>query len=275
MPDIRLIALDLDGTLLDDDHATVPARNAAALRAAAARGVAVTIASGRAWALLTDVAAQLAAVRYAICSNGAAVLDRETGTWLVQQGIPRAQACRLFDILRRRRLPFEVYCSGKNLVERGLLELVRASAVTPEFLATFERHTGVVDSLDAGTEGLTVEKIHVFHVPPEDRQTVLDQAAETGPLSVACSFRENLELAAGGVTKCAALKTLCARLGVDRAQVMAFGDAGNDVEMLAWAGWSFAMANASAEALAAARFQTLSNREGGVGAAVEQYLLNG
>ena len=205
MPDIRLIALDLDGTLLDDDHATIPARNVTALRAAAARGAAVTIASGRAWALLTDVAAQLDMVRYAFCSNGAAVLDRETGNWLVQQALPHEQACRLFDLLRRRRLPFEVYCSGKNLVERGLVDVVRSAAVTPEFLETFERHSDIVDSLDAGTVGLAVEKVHVFHVPPEDRQTVLALAAETGPLSTTCSFGENLELAAGGVTKCAAL----------------------------------------------------------------------
>ena len=72
---------------------------------------------------------------------------------------------------------------------------------------------------------------------------------------------------------CAALRALCARLGIEAGQVMAFGDAGNDLEMLSWAGWSFAMANATPEAKAAARFQALSNTEGGVGAAVEQFLL--
>ena len=66
MEEIKLIALDLDGTLLDDDHATIPERNIRALRAAAAQGAAVSIASGRAWALLTDVAAQLGVIRYAV-----------------------------------------------------------------------------------------------------------------------------------------------------------------------------------------------------------------
>ena len=82
MTDIRLICLDMDGTLLDDDHATVPARNVRALRAAAARGAAVAIASGRAWSLLREAADQVGAVRYAVQSNGAAVLDVETGEGL-------------------------------------------------------------------------------------------------------------------------------------------------------------------------------------------------
>lgn len=272
-PDIRLIALDLDGTLLDEDHATVPERNIRALRAAEERGAAPAIASGRVWALLTDVAAQVGAVRYAICSNGASVLDTRTGAWIYRRGLPQNQANALFVLLRARRLPFEVYCEGKNFVERGLLDLVRtcARAVTPEFLNTFERHTEVADCLDEALAGMTVEKIHVFHVPPEEREEVLARMKETGPLSVSCSFRQNLELAAEGVNKGEALRALCAALGLDRDQVMAFGDAGNDLEMLSWAGWSFAMANASEEAKAAARFRTLSNREGGVGAALERW----
>ena len=68
------------------------------------------------------------------------------------------------------------------------------------------------------------------------------------------------------------MQALSARLGLGPEQVMAFGDAGNDLEMLAWAGWSFAMANASVEAKKAARYETGSNAEGGVGMAVERWL---
>ena len=82
MTDIRLICLDMDGTLLDADHATVPARNIRALRAASEQGAAVALASGRGWSLLRDAADQLGTVRYAVMSSGAAVLDLETGEWL-------------------------------------------------------------------------------------------------------------------------------------------------------------------------------------------------
>ena len=87
MRDIRLICLDMDGTLLDDDHATVPARNVRALRAAAARGAAVAIASGRAWSLLREAADQVGAVRYAVQSNGAA--SRSSGRAVQRRSTPR------------------------------------------------------------------------------------------------------------------------------------------------------------------------------------------
>ena len=61
---IKLIALDMDGTLLDNDHATVPPRNVAALRAASERGIKIAIASGRAWCLVEDVAREMGFVDY-------------------------------------------------------------------------------------------------------------------------------------------------------------------------------------------------------------------
>ena len=83
-----------------------------------------------------------------------------------------------------------------------------------------------------------------------------------------------MELTAPGVNKGSAVQALCARLGLAPEQVMAFGDAGNDLELLRWAGWSFAMGNASDEAKAAARYVTGSNTEAGVAMAVERYFLD-
>lgn len=275
MSDIRLICLDMDGTLLDDDHATVPQRNITALRAAAERGAAAVISSGRAWDLLREVDAQLGVTKYAVLSNGAAVLDVTSGEWLYRNCLSDQTRIPLIDLLLEWELPFEVYCQGKNYIQQDRRELVLASAATPQFrqiLANYSQFPAYLnDALPAGT----VEKIHVFYVPPERRQELVERALGWGPLSVATSFQNNMEFTAPGVNKGTAVQALCTRLGLGPEQVMAFGDAGNDLELLRWAGWSFAMANATEEAKAAARYVTGTNHEAGVGMAVEQYLLNG
>ena len=86
---IRLIAVDLDGTLLDDDHLTVPERSRQALRRAAEQGVQLAICSGRTLALLQNVLAQVPQIRYAVVSNGAAAADTATGERLFCQPFPQ------------------------------------------------------------------------------------------------------------------------------------------------------------------------------------------
>ena len=274
MSDIRLICLDMDGTLLDDDHATVPPRNVAALRAAAERGAAVTIASGRAWSLLQGVNDQLGVTRYAVLSNGAAVLDVATGEWIYRRPMEPNARRTILTLLLDWGLPFEVYCEGENYIQADRTEQVVGSALSPEFAQVLRSVSHFPEDLNAALEGKAVEKIHIFHVPPECRQELLDAVEACGPLAVTTSLGENMELTAPGVNKGSAVQALCARLGLGPDQVMAFGDAGNDLELLGWAGWSFAMGNASDEAKAVAHYTTGTNREGGVGMAVEQYLLN-
>lgn len=271
MTDIKLICLDMDGTLLGADHATVPARNVRALRAASERGTAVAVASGRPWGFLHEVAEQLGVLRYAVLSNGAAVLDVCTGEWLYRNCIPEETRQALTELLLEEGVPFEVYCEGESWIQRDRLEGVLTHTFSPEFQQVLQEHARFPADLNAALRGRLVEKIHVFHVPPEGRKSLMERAAACGALEMVTSFAENLEFTAVGVNKGTAVQALSARLGPE--QVMAFGDAGNDLEMLAWAGWSFAMANASVEAKKAARYETGSNAEGGVGMAVERWLL--
>lgn len=275
MSDIRLICLDMDGTLLDDDHATVPQRNVTALRAADQRGAATVISSGRAWDLLREVDAQLRITKYAVLSNGAAVLDVASGEWIYRNCLSDQVRVPLIELLLDWGVPFEIYCQGKNYIQADRKEQVLSCAFTPQFRRILAEYSQFPQHMNEALPAGAVEKIHVFYVPPERRQELVERALEWGPLSVTTSFQNNMEFTAPGANKGTAVQALCARLGLGPEQVMAFGDAGNDLELLRWAGWSFAMANATEEAKAAARYVTGTNHEAGVGMAVEQYLLNG
>lgn len=272
--DIKLITMDMDGTTFADDHVTIPPRNIAALRAAAARGVTIAIASGRAWSQLREAAAEIGCVDYAITANGAAGLAVRQGQWLWRTGIPKAQQQAVTALLLERGLPFEVYADGDSYIQQSRKEQVIANAPSVEYGDVVRRCCMFVEDLNAALEGRTTEKIHIFAVPPAERAALLAEVRALGPIDADSAFGANMELIAPGVNKAPAAERLCARLGLGPEQVMAFGDAGNDEPLLRWAGCSFAVANAGEGAKAAAKYLTGSNEDGGVGMAIEQYVLN-
>ena len=206
-------------------------------------------------------------------STGAAGLDVHTGEWLYRNCLPEETRQALTELLLEEGVPFEVYCEGESWIQRDRLEGVLAHTFSPEFRQVLREHARLPEELNAALRGRMAEKFHIFYVLPQRRKSLMERAAACGALEMVTSFAENLEFTAAGVNKGTAVQALSARLGLGPEQVMAFGDAGNDLELLAWAGWSFAMANASAEAKKAARYETGSNAEGGVGMAVERWLL--
>ncbi len=271
---IKLIVTDMDGTLFDDDHVTVPARNVAAFRKARERGVKLALASGRTWSILRDAAEQLGGVDYAILSNGAAIRESATGEYIYENGFPNAQAQALIEGLIREDLPFEVYCRGQNYLRPMDTSRLGEALLSPDFAELYlKRGVVLAPDLAAALEGRPMEKINLFYAPPERQEILWEMARATGPVEISKALERNMEFNYGGASKGTALAALAARLGFAPEEVMAFGDAGNDLTMLRWAGWSFAMENATEEAKAAAKYQTASNREAGVGQTVEKYVL--
>lgn len=271
---IKLIAMDMDGTLLDDDHATIPPRNIAALRAARERGVKLALASGRTWSILEDAAEQLGGVDYAILANGAAIRRVESGEHIYENSFPNPQAVALIRTLLGEDLPFEIYCRGQNYIQQKDIDQLSAGLLSEAFAKRYVARVRVVPDLIQALDGRSMEKINLFYAPPEKRERIRDLARATGPMELTSALEGNMEFNYGGASKGAAMEALAAHLGLAPEEVMAFGDADNDLTMLRWAGWSFAMANATEEAKAAAKRRTASNKEAGVGQAVEKYILD-
>lgn len=271
---IKLIAFDMDGTLLNADHVTIPEKNISALCAARDKGIKIVAATGRTWCLIDRAIEPLGGVDYAVTSNGAAVLDPGSHRWLYAKPIPNDKSLELIALLKKWEVPFEIYCEGQNYMEKSCIPLMPETLLSDMFTDYYDQFTFFVDSLEEALAGRPMEKIDIFYVPPERREEISREIRGIFPAQLAHAADTNLEITEADVTKGAALERLCGELGIMPEEVMAFGDGNNDVEMLSWAGLSFAMENGSDDAKAAAKAIAPANHLGGLGQMVQKYILD-
>ena len=264
---IRLIATDLDGTLLRSDR-TVSQRTRDAMIAAQAAGITIVIATARNPVTARQFAERAGITGLAICANGAIVYDLARDQVVAETHLPADVARAVIDGLRAA-LPD--VCFG---LIRGM-----AFACEPAYAAIM-RHEDhgweMSDVLQGDAVSLLdvpLSKLVVRHptLAPSELLVQLDAAGLSG-FEASLSGAPFLDVAAAGVSKAAALATICADLGIDAADVAAFGDAPNDLPMLLWAGRPIAVANAFPEVHAAVPEQTASNNEDGVALAIERLL---
>jgi len=268
----RLIATDLDGTLLRDDK-SVSERTIAALAAAEQAGIEVFFVTGRPARWMDVVSDHVHGHGLAICGNGAAVVDLHGG--------PGAHR----------------FVKVRELARENALDAVKlVREVAPGTLFAIERtyglhlepgypplHAEPAESVDAAERLLSedaldadqpVLKILAFHpeLAPDDfllsaRAAVGERANVTRSSPTAL-----LEISGPGISKASTLALCCAERGIRPEEVVAFGDMPNDVEMLTWAGASYAMGNAHPDVIAAASGSTVDNNEDGVAVVIERLL---
>lgn len=271
--DIRLVGLDLDGTVFDDQK-RISAENQAAIREACRRGVQVLPATGRPLNAVPEEFLRIPGVRYALTSNGARVVDLTTGESVVELLIETPLALTALRELSRFDGSIDLFWQGKAYAEPRNIELAAARTV-PELRSYIYSSRVAVDDLPAWLERQTQgpEKITMFFADPAERERCR-RAAEGLGLTVSSSLPANLEMNAPGVDKGQGLLALAEVLGHTPAQVMACGDSGNDTAMLRAAGLGVAMANSTPDILALADAVTGSNNESGVAQAIQKYVLN-
>ena len=260
---MRLIAVDLDGTLLRSDR-TVSPRTVYALSRARERGWHVVPVTARPPRFLRALASQHDIFDLAICCNGALVYDIVAGTLLEHAALDPAEALEIAAQLRAR-LPGVCFA-----VETGLrYGWDSVYAGMPGALLDPDGITAEIDLLVREP----VTKLIVRH-PELAFERLLEDALGLGlsGCEITYSTTEFIEISRRGVDKAAALVQTVARLGLSSAAVVAFGDMPNDLPMLRWADQSVAVANAHPAVLATADAITASNDDDGVAAMLEHLL---
>jgi Cof subfamily protein (haloacid dehalogenase superfamily) len=239
----RLLALDLDGTIVDAELRIDPI-DQAAVRDAAASGTHVVVCTGRPFPAAVRWVERLGVSGPIVCYQGAEARELD-GAMLLDQGVDHALAMEVVETCRNRDLEIHVYRDDLLYTERDRAE-VRAYA----------RHAGmevnVVPDVDA-VMGPTTPKL----VTVADEQTVAGLMAEFGErwrgrLNVVTSLPTFLEMTSVRADKRAALEFIAARLGVPPEATIAAGDGRNDITMVQWAGLGVAVEGSPPEVIAAA-----------------------
>lgn len=276
MDDIRIIALDLDGTLLDSDK-NLSEPNRAALAAAAAKGVLVVPTTGRFFGMMPDAVRDLPFVRYAITVNGAQVYDRETDTALVREELPLEQALAIMRYLDGFDVIYDCYQDNWGRMTRAMQEKAAEYAQCPHYTKMIREFRKPYPDLKAylAEQDRDVQKIMLFARDPSVRDAIAAELpTRFDGLAISSSTFNNLEINAASAHKGRALERFAAHFGWTLANCMAFGDGLNDLSMVRMAGVGVAMANAAPEVLSAADYVTRSNDEDGVAAALRHFGLS-
>ncbi|MGC4900435.1 HAD family hydrolase [Micromonospora echinospora] len=260
MPPPRLVATDLDGTIVGADRRT-SGRTRRALSAVLAADAAVVLASGRTPRKMRGLAALTGVDGVAIGANGAVLYDLRTdrivSLRLMEPPTLREVAARLAATLPGVAFGVEY---GE---EFGHEPHYRHARNRPDRSCRVAGYARLTDRP-------AVKLVAQLPVPVSDRQVAQALAVVGGLASLAYSSPGALEVAPAGVTKASALAELCAGWRVDARDVVAFGDMPNDIAMLAWAGLGVAVGNADPAVRAVADRVTGSVGEDGVAVVLEE-----
>ena len=279
--DIKIISLDLDGTLLDSQK-RLSDGNRAALEEAAAKGVHIVPTTGRFFGMMPQAVRDLPFVRYAITINGAQVYDRETDNAIVREEIPLDMALDIIRLLDGYDVIYDCYRSNWGWMTESLQAKAEDYATDAHYLKMVREFRNPVPELkeylkSTAAEG-DVQKVMLFarNTPGSELVTkaITDAVAECFPsIKTTSSTWNNLELNISTAHKGNSLKRFAEHLGYTLENCMALGDGTNDLSMIEAAGLGVAMSNAHPLVLAAADHVTASNDEDGVAKAIRDFVL--
>ena len=279
--DIKIISLDLDGTLLDSQK-RLSDGNRAALEEAAAKGVLIVPTTGRFFGMMPQAIRDLPFVRYAITINGAQVYDRETGTAIVREEIPLDMALDIMRLLDGYDVIYDCYRSNWGWMTESLQNKAEDYATDAHYVKMVREFRNAVPELKAYLESTAsegdVQKVMLFarNTPGSEAVTkaITEAVRERFPqIKATSSTWNNLELNIETAHKGNSLRRFAEHLGYALDNCMAIGDGMNDLSMIEAAGLGVAMSNAHPLVIAAADHVTASNDEDGVAKAIRDFAL--
>lgn len=274
--DIKLIALDLDGTTLRS-RSVLSDETKETLEKAIEKGVHVVIATGRTFASLPESIFDIKGLEYVITSNGAHITDLTKMETIYSNCADGKAIESVRELLfENKQFPVEVFTNGHAYIDEIVYENVKANGSDYMDASYIIRTRNPIKSVyDFMLEHKTeIENINIHFRELEDKANFNKILSSYRGITVTSSMPHNIEIGGETTSKATAIKSLCEILGIEETSVMAVGDSPNDSAMIKASGLGIAMGNAVEEVKKIADFVTLSNNEDGVAYAVKKYILS-
>ena len=279
MKDIKLVALDLDGTLFDNSS-RISERNLTAIRSITDKGIHVVISTGRPFEGIPFDQIKGTGINYAITANGSGIYEISTGKCLYENAMDEELVTPILNFLLTRDIHMDAFIGGKGYTPDQCVEtaqkLTVPSSIKNYIITTRTRLDNILQFIHENQ--LKVQKMTLNFYPAADgtlidRETVRKFLVSNPSITTVCGGYNNLEFTRADANKGVGLRKLAEILGVNPDATMAIGDTENDLAIIEAAGIGVAMGNATDAVKARADYVTTTNTKDGVAAAIEHFIL--
>ena len=270
----RIVAIDLDGTLLNSDK-RISDVNKAAIKKAIDAGIHVVVCSGRIYAGARIFGREIGTKLPLITCNGARIKDMETNEVIYSKPLNLELCKRIVEVCHNQGIYYHVYVGDTMVTEKleysSLFYWERNSELPEESRVDIE----LVQDMNKYLEmhSADISKVVVISSSPEELSKAREKLKTLKGTCIMSSNYDNFEIMAEGVSKGDALKFMADKYGISKDEVMAIGDNENDLAMLQYAGLAVAMGNGEDYVKKVCDVITLSNDEDGVAYAINKYVL--
>ena len=279
MKDIKLVALDLDGTLFDNSS-RISKRNLTAIRSITDKGIHVVISTGRPFEGIPFDQIKGTGINYAITANGSGIYEISTGKCLYENAMDEELVTPILNFLLTRDIHMDAFIGGKGYTPVQCVEtaqkLTVPSSIKNYIITTRTRLDNILQFIHENQ--LKVQKMTLNFYPAADgtlidRETVRKFLVSNPSITTVCGGYNNLEFTRADANKGVGLRKLAEILGVNPDAPRAIGDTENDLAIIEAAGIGVAMGNATDAVKARADYVTTTNTKDGVAAAIEHFIL--
>lgn len=265
--DVKLIALDLDGTVLNS-KGKLSEETKEGLMTVMDNGVNVCIASGRAFDSLPEEVLEVPGIKYAITSNGAAIYKTKNKELIKAYKLLADSVDLILSMSKKyKRITFECFINGTAYADKAYINdplIVGDNVRSVEYIRkTRHQVDNIVEFISNNKENL--DCMNIIFGDQDIRKDIIEEiSSKTSDVYITSASPVMLEFSYKDCGKAAGLRFLSDYLGIDRDLIVAFGDADNDIDMIRFAGAGIALSNACQALKDEADYITLSNDEDGV-----------